>query len=52
MDTRRLAAAVDAKARRIEREVADLRRLAAQLRDTVEEEDTPTEGHPHDDRRE
>jgi hypothetical protein len=32
---------LDAKARRIAREAADLRRLAAALRDTVDTPDTP-----------
>lgn len=50
METRTIALArmVDAKARRVEREVSELRRLAAQLRDTVTDTDTPkTEDTEH-----
>lgn len=38
---------IDAKARRLERDARDLRRLAAQLRDTVAESDTEREDTEH-----
>lgn len=40
---------LDRKVRRIEREIADVRRLTAQLRDTVANPDTPTEDTEHGD---
>jgi len=41
-DTAQLAALIDRKARRLQRDAAELRRLAAALKDTVEDTTTDT----------